>query len=75
MTIEGENGTIGQGQLINGSGNALVNNGTISVNVAGGIITLAGLTSGITNNGTISALNGGTLQFRAIWPVAVAANW
>jgi hypothetical protein len=65
MTIRGENGTIGQGQLVNGSGNALVNNGTISADVAGGVITLAGLTSGLTNNGTISALNGGTLQLQS----------
>jgi hypothetical protein len=65
MTIRGENGTIGIGQLVNGSGNALVNNGTISADVAGGVITLAGLGGGITNNGTISALNGGTLQLQS----------
>ena len=64
MTIRGENGIIGLGQLLNGSGNALINNGTISADVAGGVITLAGLTSGVTNNGTISALNGGTLQLQ-----------
>ncbi|MBK7954178.1 MAG: choice-of-anchor D domain-containing protein [Candidatus Accumulibacter sp.] len=65
VTIRGENGVIGVGQLVNGSGNALVNNGTISADVAGGVITLAGLTGGITNNGTISALNGGTLQLQS----------
>ncbi len=65
ITIRGENGVIGLGQLVNGSGNALVNNGTISADVAGGVITLAGLTSGITNNGTIRALNGGTLQLQS----------
>jgi hypothetical protein len=65
MTIRGENGSIGLGQLVNGSGNALVNNGTISADVAGGVITLLGLSSGITNNGTISALNGGTLQLQS----------
>ena len=65
MTIRGENGLIGIGQLINGSGNALVNNGTISADVAGGVITLLGLSGGITNNGTIRALNGGTLQLQS----------
>jgi hypothetical protein len=65
ITIRGENGTIGLGQLVNGSGNALVNNGNISADVAGGTITLQGLGAGITNNGTISALNGGTLQLQS----------
>ena len=65
ITIRGENGTIGLGQLVNGSGNTLVNNGAISADVSGGVITLAGLTAGITNNGTISALNGGTLQLQS----------
>ena len=65
ITIRGENGTIGFGQLVNGSNNTLVNNGTISADVSGGVITLAGLTAGITNNGTISALNGGTLQLQS----------
>jgi hypothetical protein len=64
-TISGHTGVIGQGQLVNGNGNALVNNGTISANVAGGTITLLGLSAGITNNGTISALNGGTLALRS----------
>ena len=64
-TIRGENGIIGLGQLVNGSGNALINNGLISADVAGGVITLAGLTSGITNNGTIQALNGGILQLQS----------
>ncbi|MBL8416392.1 MAG: S-layer family protein [Propionivibrio sp.] len=65
ITIRGENGSIGLGQLVNGSGNALVNNGTISADVAGGTITLQGLTAGITNNGTISALNGGTIALQS----------
>ena len=64
-TIQGENGSIGLGQLVNGSGNRLVNNGTISANVNGGVITLQGLGGGITNNSTISALNGGTLQLQS----------
>ncbi len=63
ITIRGENGIIGVGQLVNGSGNALVNNGTISADVAGGVITLAQST--VTNNGTISAQNGGTLQLQS----------
>jgi len=64
-TIRGENGLIGIGQLINGNGNALINNGTISADVAGGTITLFGLTSGITNNGTIQATNGGTIRLQS----------
>ena len=65
VTIRGENGTIGLGQLVNGSGNAIVNNGTISANVAGGTVAIAGLDAGITNNGTISALNGGTIALQS----------
>ena len=63
MTIRGQNGSIGLGQLVNGSGNTLINNGTISADVAGGTITLA--QSPVTNNGTIRALNGGTLQLQS----------
>ena len=65
VTIRGENGSIGLGQLVNGSGNALVNNGTISADVAGGVVALTGLGGGITNNGTIRALNGGTIALQS----------
>ena len=57
-TVRGENGSIG-GQLLIGGTQLLVNNGTISADVAGGTITL--FESDVTNNGTLSALNGGTL--------------
>ena len=65
VTISGANGTIGPGQLVNGSGNAIINNGTLSANVAGGTIAIAGLDAGLTNNGTISALNGGTIALQS----------
>ncbi len=63
MKIHGQNGTIG-GQVIANGTNALVNNGTISADVATGTITLTSTNSAanaITNGGTLSAANGGTL--------------
>ncbi len=59
VTVRGNTGTIG-GQSFVGGAASLINNGTISADVAAGTITLA-VNSGITNNGTLSALNGGTL--------------
>ena len=56
-TISGVNGSIGLGQLVNGSGNAIVNNGTINSN-GGGTIAIAGLDAGLTNNGLLRAQNG-----------------
>ena len=58
VTIRGNNGTIG-GQNFEGGANALVNNGTISADVAGGTITI--VNAPVTNNGTLQAQNGGTL--------------
>ncbi len=63
VLIHGQNGTIGQAINIGGA-SSLVNNGTISADVAGGTITIAttsGAANSVTNNGTLSALNGGTL--------------
>ena len=63
ILIHGENGTIG-GQVNVGGGSTIVNNGTISADVAGGTINLTtsnGAATAFTNNGTLSALNGGTL--------------
>ena len=57
-TIRGENGLIG-GQINIGGTQTIVNNGTISADVAGGTINIT--ESAVTNNGTLSALNGGTL--------------
>ncbi len=59
VTVRGHTGTIGQQSFVGGAAN-LINNGTISADVATGTITLApnGIT---TNNGTLSAQNGGTL--------------
>ena len=84
MTIRGVDGTIGLGQLINGSGNAVVNNGTINSD-GGGTITVQGLTSGLTNNGLLRAQNGtlnvataltgsGTLQVDATGMAILAAG-
>ncbi len=58
VTIRGQNGTIG-GQNFEGGANALVNNGTISADVAGGTITI--VNAPVTNAGTLQAQNGGTL--------------
>ena len=63
VLIHGENGTIG-GQSIVGGAAKLINNGTISADVAGGTITIAtnnGAADTVVNNGTLSALGGGTL--------------
>ena len=57
-TIRGENGSIG-GQINIGGTQTIVNNGTISADVAGGTISIS--ESVVNNNGTLSALNGGTL--------------
>jgi hypothetical protein len=59
VTVRGHSGTIGQQNFVGGAAN-LINNGSISADVAGGTITLApnGIT---TNNGILSAQNGGTL--------------
>ena len=57
-TIRGENGTIGNAVFVGGS-QVLVNNGTISADVASGTISL--VAAPVTNNGVLSALNGGTL--------------
>ncbi|MBK7264071.1 MAG: hypothetical protein IPI03_20380 [Rubrivivax sp.] len=57
-TVRGHSGTIGS-QINVGGTQVLVNNGTISADVAGGTITI--FESAVTNNGTLSALNGGTL--------------
>ncbi len=59
ITVRGRTGRIGA-QSFDGGAATLTNNGTISADVDGGTITLQvnGLT---TNNGTLSALNGGTL--------------
>jgi hypothetical protein len=58
VTVRGHSGTIGQ-QINIGGTQTLANNGTISADVAGGTITITD--SAITNAGTLSALNGGTL--------------
>ena len=63
VLIHGENGSIG-GQAITGGPATLINNGTISADVAGGTITILannGATNAVQNNGILSAANGGSL--------------
>ena len=59
VTVRGNTGYIGQQSFVGGAA-TLTNNGTVSADVSGGTITLA-VNGLITNNGTLSALNGGTL--------------
>jgi hypothetical protein len=59
ITVRGDTGFIGQQSFLGGT-SRLINNGTISADVSGGTITLAP-NGGTTNNGTLSAQNGGTL--------------
>ncbi|MBL8699689.1 MAG: choice-of-anchor D domain-containing protein [Alphaproteobacteria bacterium] len=58
ITIRGQNGTIGQ-QINVGGTQTLVNNGTISADVAGGTLTIT--ESAVVNNGILQAQNGATL--------------
>ena len=59
ITVRGNTGYIGQQAFVGGAA-TLTNNGTISADVSGGTITLA-VSGPVFNNGTLSALNGGTL--------------
>jgi hypothetical protein len=62
ILIHGENGTVGQTAV--GGPATIINNGTISADVAGGTINLVtnnGALNAVTNNGVLSAQNGGTL--------------
>ncbi|WP_300321866.1 choice-of-anchor D domain-containing protein [Accumulibacter sp.] len=63
ITVRGQTGHIGQ-QAFAGGAATLTNNGAIQADVSGGAITIAvqGLT---TNNGTLAALNGGTLNLNS----------
>ncbi|MGE0809528.1 MAG: beta strand repeat-containing protein, partial [Immundisolibacter sp.] len=63
VTVRGGNGVIGNQNFV-GGGATLTNNGTITADTAGRSITIqvSGLT---TNNGTLSALNGGTLNLNS----------
>jgi hypothetical protein len=59
INVRGNTGYIGQQSFIGGTA-TLINNGSISADVSGGTITLA-VNGGTTNNGILSAQNGGTL--------------
>ncbi|EXI69311.1 MAG: hypothetical protein AW08_00520 [Candidatus Accumulibacter adjunctus] len=63
VTVRGEKGIIGQ-QAFAGGAATLTNNGTIQADVLGGAITLA-VNGSTTNNGTLAALNGGTLNLNS----------
>ena len=59
ITIEGQDGTIGNSSL------PLINEGTIAANVSGGRISISG--AGWSNSGTLEAENGGTLYLNGTW--------
>lgn len=58
FTIRGENGTIGNQSLVGGT-QVLDNQGTVSADVSGGLITIADST--VDNSGLLEAQNGGQL--------------
>ena len=61
ITVRGNTGVIGNQSFVGGAA-TLINNGTIQADTAGGTITLQiNGGGGVTNNGTLAALNGGTL--------------
>src|SRR5581483_6061818 len=67
IKVHGQNGRIG-GQDFIGATNALINHGTISADVSGGTIILTstnGAATAVTNNNTLEARNGGTLNLSA----------
>ena len=62
ISIRGKNG-----QIINRtSGGTIVNQGTISADVAGGTVSIGG-TGTFVNQGTVSVANGGTLSLNGAW--------
>ena len=65
ITVQGQ-GNIGTAVFV-GGGNTLVNNGHIVANVAGGTLTITppANSGSVTNNGTLSASNGGTLALQS----------
>jgi len=75
--------TIGSGIKIRGaSGQVLnqfatgtiLNQGTISADVGGGIIVLGSINGSVTNQGTLSALNGGQLNINGAWSGAAGST-
>ena len=61
VLVHGQNGTIGN-QIFIGGTNALVNQGTISADVAGGVISLVANSTTNDTGGILRAENGGILQ-------------
>ena len=62
-TLRGHSGIIGNQYWDTGGGQSITNNGTVSADVAGGTLVLAG--GAFTNNATASAANGGTLRLQS----------
>ena len=61
VTVRGQSGTVGYSPVWGGPSNvAVVNQGTIQADVAGGTITVGG--TSLTNIGVLQARNGGTLD-------------
>lgn len=64
-TIRGQSGFLGDGTLVNGSGNSVTNQGLISSD-SGGTITIRGLTTGLSNQNILEATNAsGALVFQS----------
>jgi autotransporter-associated beta strand protein len=70
MTVHGKNGQI----VNNFSTGTILNQGTISADVAGGTIQVGGSAGTFTNQGTLSALNGGTLSVNRSWSGAAGST-
>ena len=60
VQLRGQNGTIGAQTFISSASTTLVNNGRISADVSGGVLTFQ--QAAVTNNTIVEGLNGGTIQ-------------
>jgi hypothetical protein len=70
ITVRGKNG-----RILNSYGaGTILNQGTISADVAGGTINVGNGTGSFANQGTLSALNGGTLAVNGNWSNAAGAT-
>jgi autotransporter-associated beta strand protein len=70
ITVRGKNG-----QIVNQSATgSIVNQGTISADVAGGFVVLGSSSGTVVNQGTLSALNGGQLNVNGTWSGAPGSS-
>lgn len=60
IRVRGENGTIGAQTFVGTGNSSIINNGRISADVAGGMLTLQ--QASVNNNGIVEALNGGMMN-------------